>query len=82
MITTRVKLFLLLAAVWIAGIFATLLFGRLLIALVSFFFIGQFDFPVSDLVEATTLAISGGILIGGIQCVMAKEKNRSEDPPR
>ncbi|HDC4490235.1 TPA: hypothetical protein QCJ32_003685 [Enterobacter asburiae] len=82
MITTRVKLFLLLAAVWIAGIFATLLFGRLLIALVSFFFIGQFDFPMSDLVEATTLAISGGILIGGIQYVMAKEKNRSEDPPR
>lgn len=82
MIATKVKLFLLLVAVWIAGIFATLLFGRLLIALFSFFFIGQFDFPISDLVEAITLAISGGIFIGGIQCIMAKEKNRSEDPPR
>ena len=78
MFTTRIKLFLLLVAVWIAGIFATLLCGRLLIAFVTYFFIGQFDFPMSDLVEAVNLSISGGVIIGGIQFFMSKEKN----PPR
>ena len=75
MFTTRMKLFLLLVAAWIAGIFATLLCGRLLIAFVTYFFIGQFDFPMSDLVEAVNLSVSGGVIIGGLKCFMSREMN-------
>jgi len=67
------KLLLSLITAWIVGLFITLVGGRLLISLASYFLVGDFDFDRNNLIRGTEISIGSGI-IGVGQHLMSKEK--------
>jgi len=73
----KIKLLLLLITLWIVGLFITLVGGRLLISLASYFLVGDFDFDRNNLIRGTQISIGCGIIIGVGQCLMSKEKPAS-----
>jgi len=66
------KLLLSLITAWIVGLFITLVGGRLLISLASYFLVGDFD--RNNLIRGTEISIGSGIIIGVGQHLMSKEK--------
>ena len=68
------KLLLSLITAWIVGLFITLVGGRLLISLASYFLVGDFDFDRNNLIRGTEISIGSGIIIGVGQHLMSKEK--------
>lgn len=77
----KIKLLLLLVTLWTAGLFITLTGGRLLIALASYFLVGDFDFDHSTLIGGAEISIGCGVVIGVGQCLMSKEKPSSPSNP-
>ena len=69
---TKSKLLLSLITAWIVGLFITLVGGRLLISLASYFLVGDFD--RNNLIRGTEISIGSGIIIGVGQHLMSKEK--------
>lgn len=78
----RIKLLLVLVASWAVGLFITLVCGRFLISLASYFLLGDFDFERSDLIKLIEIPIGCGIIIGVGQCLMSKEKSASPLKPK
>ena len=75
--TKKIKLLLLLVTLWTVGLFIALTGGRLLIALASYFLVGDFDFERSILMRGLEISIGCGFVIGVAQCLMSKEKANS-----
>jgi hypothetical protein len=73
----KIRLLLLLVTLWTVGLFITLVGGRLLISLASYFLVGDFDFDRNDLIRGAEISIGCGIIIGMGQCLMSKEKPTS-----
>lgn len=73
----KIKLLLLLVTSWVIGLFMVLVGGRFLIALASYFLVGDFDFGQNDLIRGIEISIGCGALIGVGQCLMSKEKPAS-----
>lgn len=78
----KIKLLLLLVTSWIVGLFITLVGGRLLISLASYFLVSDFDFDRNHLIRGTEISIGCGIIIGVGQCLMSKEKPASPSNSR
>lgn len=74
---SKLKLLLLLISSWVVGIFIVLVGGRVLISLVSYFLVGDFDFCRINLIEGAEISIGCGAIIGLGQCIMSKEKPAS-----
>lgn len=70
----KIKLLLLLVTSWVVGLFMVLVGGRFLIALASYFLVGDFDFDQNDLISGIEISIGCGVIIGVGQCLMSKEK--------
>ncbi|MEI2604466.1 hypothetical protein V8O11_11725 [Erwinia aphidicola] len=79
MLNNKIKLSLLLSTIWTIGLFITLIGGRLIISLASYFFIGDFDFDRNNLLRGAEIAAGCGVIIGVGQSLMSKEK--SVPPP-
>jgi len=60
----KIRLLLLLVTLWTVGLFITLVGGRLLISLASYFLVSDFNFDRNDLMRATEISIGCGIIIG------------------
>lgn len=78
----KIRLLLLLVTSWTVGLFITLVGGRILISLASYFLVGDFDFDRSDLIRGAEISIGCGIIIGVGQCLMSKEKPASPLNPK
>ena len=76
--TKKIKLLLLLVSSWTVGLFIILVGGRMLISLVSYFLLGDFDFYRNDIIRGAEISIGCGAIIGIGQCLMSKEK---QSPP-
>ncbi len=72
--TKKIKLLLLLVSSWTVGLFIILVGGRMLISLVSYFLLGDFDFYRNDIIRGAEISIGCGVIIGIGQCLMSKEK--------
>ncbi len=76
----KIRLLLLLVTSWTVGLFITLVGGRILISLASYFLVDDFD--RSDLIRGAEISIGCGIIIGVGQCLMSKEKPASPLNPK
>lgn len=77
----KIKLLLVLVTSWTAGLFITLVGGRLLISLASYFLVGDFDFDRNDLIRGAEISVGCGIIIGVGQYLMSKEKPSPPSAP-
>ena len=77
----KIKLLLLVTS-WTVGRLISVVGGRLLLSLASYYLVGDFDFDRNDLIRGTEISIGNGIIIGVGQCLMSKEKPASPLNPK
>lgn len=70
----KIRLLLLLTTLWIAGLFIMLVGGRIVISLISYFLIDDFDLDLKSLIKGVGISIGCGVIIGVGQFLMSEEK--------